>query len=158
MTQLLLCESDEILTECYQELLAGHGCDVEIAKDGALCLASLRRGLPHLMILDLDIRCGGAEKVLDWLTSDRGSPPIPIILTALPGRAYQLARFSQVPGIVSLPKPFRLPVLLDCVRMALRWLPHDGESSAPGGVHDRQSSPLAPVPVYGSLESTKSLQ
>lgn len=73
------------------------GYDVLFADSGMACLTRIREAAPELVVLDTDLRWGGAEGVVAVLAEDATLPPIKIVLisprlnrTVL----YELSRFA----------------------------------------------------------------
>ncbi len=92
-----------------------------LCKEGDRAYRFVKERRPDLVILD--IRIGGPETgwtVLEMLTLDPETRPIPVIVCSADGRDLQ-AREPQLrrPGVEILPKPFDLDVLLEKVKAGL---------------------------------------
>ncbi len=73
MSRLLICESDEVLTECYRDFLVAHGFTVSTANGGIQCVALLKLAVDDLLVLDLDVLWGGADGVVEWIEEQSSS-------------------------------------------------------------------------------------
>lgn len=116
---LLIADADAELCELYEMFLTKNGYDVETASDGLDCLRKLRLKMPAALVLDLELRWGGGDGVLDWVRQERSTHGIPVILTATAGRAADFAEFVGSPVVDCLHKPFAPTVLLESVRSAV---------------------------------------
>jgi CheY-like chemotaxis protein len=70
MPTVLFTDADRESREVYAWLPSSYGFEVETADDGPACLASLRRAVPDLLILDLKLPGGGGDGVLAILRED----------------------------------------------------------------------------------------
>jgi DNA-binding NtrC family response regulator len=116
---LLIADSDAESRDVYRSFIAARGYDVETASDGLDCLAKLRRAMPAAVVLDLDLRWGGAIGVLAWLREERAASRVAVILTTTAGQPLDFREVIEPPVIGFLLKPFTLPALLEKVRSAL---------------------------------------
>jgi DNA-binding NtrC family response regulator len=116
---LLIADNDPELREIYQRFLFRHGYVVETAADGLECVEKLRWLMPEVLVLGLELQCGGGDGVLAWLREQPGLARASVVLTATaacPADAFGLVR---PPVVTFLPKPFKLTALLESVRDAL---------------------------------------
>jgi DNA-binding response OmpR family regulator len=116
---LLIAESDAELCDVYQRYLTERGYAVETASDGLACLERLRRGMPAVAVLDVQLRWGGADGVLAWLRAERAESEVPVILTATAGDPRHSAPGIEPPVVQLLPKPFALTALLETVQAVM---------------------------------------
>jgi DNA-binding response OmpR family regulator len=65
---LLIAEGDAELCDVYRRFFARQGFDVETASDALDCVEKLRRVPPAVLVLDWELRWGGGDGVLAWLT------------------------------------------------------------------------------------------
>lgn len=127
MPTILFADGDRVLRDTYVELFSSHGLQVETARDGLECLAKLRRFVPDLLILDLELLWGGSDGVLAWLREERTLPALPVVVMASAGRGLDI----EPPVVALLSKPFASPTLLASVCAALglqrteQWSPWD---------------------------------
>jgi CheY-like chemotaxis protein len=84
MTRVLIAEASPAVGAACR-FLTGCGCEVETAASAAECLAFLGRFLPDVLILDLDLPSGGADRVLRWLHGVGVWQSVPAVV--LTGRA-----------------------------------------------------------------------
>lgn len=116
---LLIADGDAEVCDLQRRFLSERGYQVEAAVDGLDCLTKLRQQKPAALVLDLELRWGGGDGVLDWIREERSMLGIPIILTATAGYPQGKAEFNDSPVVDFLPKPFALTALLECVRFAV---------------------------------------
>jgi DNA-binding response OmpR family regulator len=115
---LLIADGDAALCDVHRMFFTRMGYEVETALDGLDCLAKLRRLLPAVLVLDLELRWGGGDGVLARLREERTFAEIPVVLTTTAGCDQDLAAFLEPPVVNCLPKPFALSALLESVRSA----------------------------------------
>ena len=123
---LLIAQSDAELRDAYRRFLTGRGYDVETAADGLDCLEKLRRVAPAVLVLDRELRWGGADGVLAWLREEREGSGIVVLLTAAASYPPDAAGDVKPPVAGFLPKPFVLTALLDSVRRLMARNGHAG--------------------------------
>jgi DNA-binding NtrC family response regulator len=138
--RLLIADGDAELCDVYGQFFAECGYEVETSTNGLGCLGKLRQSMPAALVLDLEIRWGGGDGVLDWMREVSPAHGIPVILTATAGFPQRVAEFLEAPPVVDyLTKPFALSTLLEKVRSAI--------------AKNGRSEPSDPhlVPVYSEL-------
>jgi DNA-binding response OmpR family regulator len=82
---LLIADGDAELCDIYRQFLTARGYEVETSSDGLNCLRKLRQVTPAVLLLDLELRWGGGDGVLDWIREESPTHGIPVILTATAG-------------------------------------------------------------------------
>jgi DNA-binding response OmpR family regulator len=115
---LLIAEADEDLLEMHRRFLARNGYEVETASGGLECLTKLRRLVPDVLILDLELLWGGGAGVLALLHEDFPTQSVPVVLLTGGLSHRTLCGPAAPPAVQCLRKPFRLPELLAIVRSA----------------------------------------
>jgi DNA-binding response OmpR family regulator len=121
---LLIAESDAELRDAYRRFLTGCGYDVDTAADGLDCLEKLRRLTPAVLVLDRELRWGGADGVLAWLRDEIAASGISVVLTA--GCPPEVGEDTEPPVVRFLRKPFALTALLESVRGLMASQGHEG--------------------------------
>lgn len=116
---VLIADGDAELCDLHRRFLSERGYQVEAAFDGLDCLTKLRQQTPAALVLDLELRWGGGDGVLDWIREEGSMRGIPVILTATAAYPQGIAEFNDSPVVVFLPKPFALTALLECLRSAV---------------------------------------
>ncbi len=116
---ILIAEADGELRDVYRDILREYGYDVETATNGLDCLAKLRKASPAVVVLDKDLRWGGADGVLAWIREERFQSDLPVILTAKPNTSSEMGGETNRPVVRCLTKPFTLTALLESVHSAI---------------------------------------
>lgn len=80
MQQLLIADADDYLSDLYQKYFAAHGYSVRVASGGVECLTALRETTPDVLVLDAELKWGGADGVLAVMDEEDGLSTIPIVL------------------------------------------------------------------------------
>jgi DNA-binding NtrC family response regulator len=115
---LLIADGDRELCHVYQKFLVRQDYQVETASDGLDCLVKLRRLKPAVLVLDLDLRWGGSERVLAWLREEDPMPKVPVVLMTTADPPEPGAELVEPPVVQCLGKPFSLTALFASVRSA----------------------------------------
>lgn len=109
--RVLLVEDDDVLRATLRRNLERRGVRVKEAATVREALASCRRDVPDLLVLDLNLPDGSGWDVLRQLPLFGTVPPV-LVTSAQRVTRRQLAAF----GVEAfLPKPFRLEALMDQV-------------------------------------------
>jgi len=116
---LLIADGDAELCDFYQKFITQRGYEVETASDGLDCLAKLRRATPAALVLDMELRWGGGDGVLEWLREEKATAGVAVIITATAAQPLDASEMIAPPVIGCLLKPFTLPALLERVRFAV---------------------------------------
>ena len=115
---LLIAESDAELRDIYRRFFSDRGYSVETTSDGLDCLKKLCQASPAVLVLDRELRWGGADGVLAWLREEAVMTELPVVLTAT-AACPDVAEDHEPPVVKFLAKPFTLAALLDSVRTAV---------------------------------------
>ncbi len=113
MPTVLLAEADRELRDACHHFLFLHGFQVDAAADGLECLAKLRRTVPDLLILDLELPWGGGDGVLGLLREEPRILPNRVVLTSAIVTINLLDNFAASHVVRVLTKPFALSALLE---------------------------------------------
>jgi len=116
---VLIADGDADLCDIYRSFLSDRGFAVETASNGLDCLAKLRQLSPPVLVLDRELRWGGADGVLAWLREERFQSVVAVVLTATVDVSPESANNIELPVVRFLAKPFALPALLESVRAAV---------------------------------------
>jgi CheY-like chemotaxis protein len=76
----LVIDDDPIITAVYSQLLRDLGFEVEVAEDGVQGFQSLRRSLPDVVMLDLDMPKMDGMKLLKKIRGRVKSRSLPVVL------------------------------------------------------------------------------
>lgn len=112
---VLIAEGDVELRGICRNFLSDRGFAVETASDGMDCLAKLRHVSPAILVLDRELRWGGADGVLAWIREQRFHSELAVVLTATANASPDTI---ESPVVRLLSKPFTLTALLESVRGA----------------------------------------
>lgn len=129
MRTALLAEADRELRDAYVWVLSRHGFQMDTAEDGLACLTKLRRYMPELLILDMELAWGGGDGVLEILRDEPCLLPPQVLLTSAVVSTRVLEGMAWCPAVQALSKPFRLSELQ--TRVATVWTKHH-EPVSPG--------------------------
>ncbi|MDG1390952.1 MAG: response regulator [Ilumatobacter sp.] len=129
MTNVLLVEDDERISEPLKRVLRAEAFDVVHVAAGRPALASVANAVPDLVLLDLTLPDIDGLDVCRKLRADH--PDLPVIMLT--------ARAEEMDVIVGLnagaddyvAKPFRLAELVACIRARLRIGQHHAENLVP---------------------------
>jgi CheY-like chemotaxis protein len=113
MPTVLLAEADRELRDAYQWFLSHRGFQVETADNGLDCLAKLRRLVPDLLILDLELPWGGGDGVLSFVRENPRLLPKRVVLTSAVASPDVLGCLASPPAVQVVTKPFPLSALLE---------------------------------------------
>jgi CheY-like chemotaxis protein len=109
---LQIADADRDICHLYKTFFSRHGWQVRTSGGGVECLAQLRQGAPHLLILDLDLPWGGVEGVLAVMRDDPRLARVPVILTSAGVPPETVAGLIAPPVVRALEKPNSLATLL----------------------------------------------
>jgi DNA-binding response OmpR family regulator len=121
---ILLVEDDPTLATLEAEILAAQGYRVVIVHSGELAIATFRRSIPDLVVLDLEL-IGGVQG-WDVLQELRAHASIPVLITsssAATARKYMRSSGEKRLTLDHLPKPYTMHMLLKRVKRMLP-IPH----------------------------------
>src|SRR5215469_13629743 len=79
--QILVVEDDADSREALATLLQIHGFDVVAAENGKVALETIRRDLPSLILLDLQMPVMDGYAVLSRLAQDPRAHNVPVVVT-----------------------------------------------------------------------------
>jgi len=113
--RILVVDDDEDIREVMQELLAGEGFEVDVARDGIDALAKLEvETAPPLILLDMMMPRMDGEAFLEALRAKPALANASVVVISGNAAAREKAGSLQAAGC--LVKPFELDELLGLVR------------------------------------------
>ena len=120
---ILLVEDDHTLANLEAEILTAHGYLVVTVHSGELAVTTLRRSIPDLVVLDLELT--GTIQGWDVLQELRTLASIPVLITS--SSATIARKYIQSSGetrltLDHLPKPYPMQTLLKRVKRILPLL------------------------------------
>jgi CheY-like chemotaxis protein len=113
MVTVLIAEPEPCLRDAYTTFFSELGCRIQVATNGLDCLSILRKTVPDLLILDLDLLWGGAAGVLAVLQQDTQFPSERVVVTAPVDARGSLETLASTFGVQTLTKPFPVNALID---------------------------------------------
>ncbi len=122
--RLLVVEDDPTLAALEAEMLTAHGYSVVTVASGERAIATLRRSIPDLVVLDLELT--GTISGWDVLQALRSLASIPVLITSssiTAVRAYMHHCGETRLTLDHLPKPYPLQMLLKRVKRMLASTP-----------------------------------
>lgn len=118
---LLFAQNDAATSRDCRTFFSGLGFLVETASGGLECVAKLHSSKPDVLILDQELRWGGADGVLAVVEESRELSRVPVILIAENGRDSEFANYFLAPIVHWLPKPVDLRELHDSICYAFEF-------------------------------------
>jgi len=118
--RILVADDNPANLKLLEDLLGFHGYEVEAVSDGDAALASVRRRVPDLMLLDVLMPGMDGYEVCRAVRADPALAMLPVVMvTALEAREERV-RGLEVGADDFLSKPLNPPELLARVRSLLR--------------------------------------
>jgi CheY-like chemotaxis protein len=106
MPTVLIAEADRDLRDDCVQFLDGLGFEIDTAADGLECLSKLRRLLPDILILDLELLWGGGNGVVGLLRKDTQLLRKRVVLSSTVASPHVLQNLAFLLGIRASMKPF----------------------------------------------------
>lgn len=123
MGVILVVEDERGVAETLRAILEDEGYTVTLATNGRDALAALAQQRPDLVVSDLMMPIMNGQTLYRAMQADPQLRTVPfLVVSALDGALIQ----RQLPGVPSLPKPFRVDQILAAVARLVGHLP--GES------------------------------
>jgi len=116
--RILLATDDDTARSRYEDYLQDFGYEVEAANHGMACHRKLRNERPDILILESNIKWGGAEGVIEQMRDDPELYAIPVVLISNEPTDGEFAQVIEDPIVASLSKPFPMSELLENVLFA----------------------------------------
>jgi CheY-like chemotaxis protein len=117
MTRILVVEDDRLVREWVQQVLAGEGYDVDLAKAGDQGMLRVAAAAPDMLILDLVMPQMSGFEVLSAL--EKKGIRIPTVITSgivIPGVHDYL---KTHPRVRILSKPYTADQILEAIEVLL---------------------------------------
>ncbi|MCX5869377.1 MAG: response regulator [Deltaproteobacteria bacterium] len=155
---ILIVEDDENIQQLVGYNLAKAGFQVLYAENGEQALASVKRELPDLMVLDIMLPSLNGFEVCKILRKDPQTKALPIIMLTAKGEESDVTAGLDLGADDYITKPFSPKILISRIKAALRRREElsgeDGSEAKKGlvKVHDIVIDPKRyEVVVAGSL-------
>ena len=120
--QLLVAVADSTLSDLDQKYFTARSYAVRVALGGVECLTALRETPPDVLVLDTELKWGGADGVLSVMDEEVGLTKIPIVLlNNRDGRTNgnEAPGFQHSPAKESTQLEGSAPVLLSSIPASL---------------------------------------
>jgi CheY-like chemotaxis protein len=101
----LICDSDFDTRFLSERTIRSRGYRVVLAADGIEAADAIRHHRPEVILLDADLRWGGADGVLDMVRRFEGCDYAPLVLLVGNDTTISLAERCGVPESQCLRKP-----------------------------------------------------
>lgn len=126
MTRVVIADSSPGAANVYGGFFAARGYEVVTATNGLECLDCLDRLQPDVLILDVRLPSGGAERVIAWLEGAQAVQPVPAVVLTGYASARSLPGVMRASPVIEayFETPVRVSVLEEAVRCAAsigRW-------------------------------------
>ena len=121
---ILVVEDDSTLARLEAGILTAHGYSVAAVNSGELAIAALRRSVPDLVVLDLELT--GNVQGWDVLQALRKFAAIPVLLTTSSTTAVRASirhHGESRSTLDHLPKPYPMQTLLKRIERMLTAAP-----------------------------------
>jgi CheY-like chemotaxis protein len=116
MAVILVVEDERGIAETLKAILEDEGHEVLLATNGRDALAQLAHGRSQLVVSDLMLPIMSGQALIHAMQADPQLQHIPVlVISALDGALIR----RQLPGVPSLPKPFRVDQVLAAVARLL---------------------------------------
>jgi len=131
---ILVVEDDKDLAEVLVRGLRSEGYDADCAYTWEEGREKMKKSLPDLLVMDLNLPDADGMEVIESLRADERTRKLAIVVASARDATDQLVRGIRSEVMFFITKPFELDELVRKVRSALfqRF-----ESSVPGGVSGR---------------------
>ena len=104
MRKVLLIDDDPVVTAMYGKMLREQGFDVEVAGDGEEGLEAIRRELPDVVLLDLDMPKVSGISWLKTVRNRQRSKNLPVVILTGGGKRRLLREAKHSDAIFVLSK------------------------------------------------------
>ena len=104
MRKVLLIDDDPVVTALYGKMLREQGCEVEIAGNGEEGLEAVRRALPDVVLLDLDMPKVSGISWLKAIRNRQRSKSLPVVILTGGGKRRLLREAKHSDAIFVLSK------------------------------------------------------
>lgn len=116
---ILIVDDTPANLDVLRALLSERGYHVRVASGGAKALASVRAGLPDLILLDIRMPDLDGFEVCRRLKADEDSKPIPVIFLSAAKEPEDKIQAFSVGGVDYITKPFQKEEVLARIRTHL---------------------------------------
>ena len=118
--RILVVDDDTELVDYMRRHLEAAGFEVEDVADASEAWKALHRGLPDIVLLDVDMPEGDGIALLKGIVSDRTTAVVPVIVVTARQRSRDRVRALRLGADDYVAKPFDVEELAARVRTVLR--------------------------------------
>ncbi len=111
--RILLVDDDVTILSLLRDYLSLKGYDVRAAQTTPEALECIEAWAPDLILTDVQMPCGGAARILDYLDGGKARPIVLLMTGSELGWAQQVVREGRAEA--ALQKPFQLRMIADTV-------------------------------------------
>lgn len=113
--QILLVDDDPVIRLLVGDYLKAFGHEIDEAANGIECLEKLRRGIPQVLILDLNMPDMTGFEVLKTLRRAKETKNLPVILLSAHNNIESIAAEHNISADIYLQKPFEMQSIKNAV-------------------------------------------
>lgn len=117
MSTILIVDDDPQLRQSFEKLLSGEGHAVRTAPSGEAGLASVEKGVPDLVIMD--VRLPGKNGLETFAAMRAIEPKLPVIIMTAYGTTETAIEATKMGAFDYVLKPFDIPDILTLIEQAL---------------------------------------
>lgn len=107
---ILLAEDDHAIHEVVTIILEGEGYRVLHAMTEAEVFTSIKKEVPHLLLLDIGLGGSDGKNIAQQLKNNAETQSIPIVIVSANAETEAIAKESNADGFLA--KPFELETLI----------------------------------------------
>jgi putative two-component system response regulator len=113
--QILLVDDDPVIRLLVGDYLRAFGHEIKEAVNGIDCIQNLKKCVPEILILDLNMPDMTGLEVLKILREAKETRNLPVVLLSAHHNIQQLAKEHNVEADIYLNKPFEMQAIKEAI-------------------------------------------